>query len=210
MRTAYIYQVTCTCHPEDGIRYVGQTIVSVASRRGVHLWNARTEESKSYNSHFSNWIRKHGAENVRFSVLEVVTDKEVDAREEFWIASLRYQGHKLTNIKGGGGQARGHKRPDQSARMSGSGNPMYGKNRDELMAYARSFQGPPSEETRAAWSDQRRGEGNARSVLDDEAVRQLRKEPKRYGLFSEWARKYGVSPQTIYLAYNRKTWKHVE
>ena len=210
MRKAYIYGVQCTCHPGKGVRYVGQTVVSVASRRGVHLWNARTPTSKSYGSYFSNWIRKHGETNVRFFVLEETQEGVVDQREDWWISDLKSKGASLTNVKAGGGQARGHKRPDLATRMAGENNPMYGKDRKELMEYARSFQRPPSEETKRKWSKQRTGEGNSRSVLTDEIVRQLRREKKRHGLFSEWARRYGVSVTSIQYAYEGKTWKHVE
>lgn len=189
---------------------MGQTVISVQSRKHVHLWNSREESSKSYKSYFSNWIRKHGEENVEFFVLEETSEDLIDEREDYWIIRLRAEGNCLTNVKRGGGQARGHKKPEHSKAMTGAGNPMYGKDRTELMAYARSFQGPPSEKTKALWREQRKGEGNARAVFTDEVVKSLRAEPKRYGLFSEYARKYGVSPQTVYLAYNRKTWKHVE
>lgn len=209
MRKGIIYGVRCTCHPEDGVRYVGQTVVSIQSRRHVHLWNSREASSKSYNSYVSNWIRKHGEENTEFFLLEETTEDEIDSREDWWIVTLREGGSKLTNVKRGGGQARGHKRPPHAKDMTGKNNPMYGTDRKELMAYARSFQGPPTEETKALWSEQRTGEGNSRAVLTDEAVLELRSQEKRYGLFSEWARRYGVSPQTIYLAYNGKTWRHL-
>lgn len=165
--------------------------------------------SKSYNSYFSNWIRKHGETNVVFSVLEETTEDVIDEREDFWITDLRDQGQKLTNVKRGGGQARGHKRPAY-VNMSGPNNPMYGRDRSELMAYARSFQGLASDETKAKMSEAHRGSLNSRAVLDEDAVRELRKQSKKYGLFSEWARRYGVSAQTIYLAYYGKTWKHVD
>ena len=209
MRNGYIYGVRCTCHPEQGTRYVGQTVISVASRRHVHLWNSRNPSSKSYRSHFSNWIRLHTEENTEFFVLEETTEDEIDEREDFWISHLRSEGAKLTNIKSGGGQARGHKRPPHAKDQSGENNPMYGRDRSEIMAYVRSFQGPVSEETKSRMSASHLGSLNSRAVLDDDAVRELRKQEKRYGLFSEWARTYGVSAQTIYLAYNRKTWKHV-
>lgn len=144
-----------------------------------------------------------------FSTLEHTTEDKIDAREDYWIQRLREMGHDLTNIKRGGGQARGHKRPSYVS-MSGENNPMYGKDRSELMAYARSFQGPASMETRLKMSETHKGSLNSRAVLDEEAVRELRMEVKRYGLFSDWARRYGVSPQTIYLAYHRKTWTHVD
>lgn len=209
MKTGYVYGVRCRKHPEEGVRYVGQTVVSAWSRRGVHLWNARTPSSKSYGSYFSNWIRKHGEENVEFFLLEETTEEALDAREDAWIVKLRSEGSALTNVKRGGGQARGHKNVQQSRRMKGENNPMYGKDRREIMAYARSFQEAPSEDTKALWSEQRTGEGNARAVLTDELIRELRSQEKRYGLFSEWARKYGVTPQTIHSAYHGKTWKHV-
>lgn len=211
MRVGYIYAVTCTCHPEEGIRYIGQTVVSVSSRRCVHLWNSRTPSSKSYGSHFSNWIRKHGEKNIRFFVVEETTSDEIDAREDWWIRDLLSKGARLTNVKGGGGQARGHKRPDISERMSGTRNPMYGTNRAELMAYARSFQSPPSEETKAIWSENRRGEGNSRAILKESDVRHLRETyTGAYGELSRLAREYGISAQSMYLMLNRKTWKHVE
>lgn len=209
MRNGYIYGVRCTCHPEDGTRYVGQTVISVSSRKHVHLWNSRIPTSKSYKSYFSNWIRKHGEGNVEFFVIEETTEEVIDQREDFWITELRGRGQKLTNVKRGGGQARGHKRPGY-VNMSGENNPMYGKDRSELMAYARSFQGLASDETKAKMSEAHRGSLNSRAVLDEDAVRELRKQEKKYGLFSEWARLYDVSAQTIYLAYYGKTWKHVD
>lgn len=87
---------------------------------------------------------------------------------------------------------------------------MHGRDRSEEMAFARSFQGLPSDKTRAIWREQRTGEGNPRSVLTEELVRELRKEPKRYGLFTEWARRVGVTTQTIRSAYLGETWAHLE
>lgn len=210
MRKGYIYGARCICHPEDGVRYVGQTVVSVQSRISVHFWNAEKTESKSYRSHFSNWIRKHGKENVVFFVTEETTEREIDDREEHWIQLFRSEGAKLTNIKAGGKQARGHKRPQHAKSMSGENNPMWGKDRKELMDYARSFQGPPTEETRRKWSEQRRGEGNVRAKLTEEDVRRIRREPKKRGMLSRLAREYGVTPQSIWAAYNGKTWTHLE
>lgn len=205
-----VYGAWCLCHPDRGIYYAGQTTHGVVSRWNVHLWNARTSEAKSYRSRLSNWIRKHGPENIVFSELEICTVDDLDEREVAWISYLRSLGQAQANLLDGGKQPRGHKRPAHAKDMSGSNNPMYGRDRSELMAYARSFQGPASEETRVRMSEAHRGSRNARAVLDEEAIKELRKQPKRYGLFSEWARRYGVSAQTIYLAYNRKTWMHVE
>lgn len=207
---AVIYGAWCICHPDRGIYYAGQTIRGVVSRWSTHLWNSEKPHAKSYNSRLSRWIRKHGKKNISFSILEVCTPDDLDEREIYWISHLRSIGQAQANVLEGGKQPRGHKRPDQTLRMTGENNPMYGKERSEIMAYARSFQGNPSEETKALWSRNRTGSGNARAVLDEDAVRKLRKQEKKYGLFSDWARRYSVSPQTIYLAYNGKTWKHVD
>lgn len=210
MRKGYIYGARCTCHPEDGTRYVGQTVISVSSRKHVHLWNSRTLTSKSYNSHFSNWIRKHGEENVEFFVLEETTEEKIDQREDFWITQLRSQGNRLTNIKGGGGQARGHKRPEY-VNMRGENNPMYGKDRRELMAYARSFQGPMSDEEKARRSEAYTGSGNPRAIVTEDQVREIRQNyTGKYGELTATAKKYGLTVGSIYGIVNRKSWKHVD
>lgn len=208
---AVIYGAWCLCHPEAGIYYGGQTAYGVLSRWTTHLWGARTPHSKSYNSRFSRWIRKHGEENVAFSILEVCTPEELDAREVFWISHLRLAGQAQGNYLEGGSQPRGHKNPEHSKRMSGAGNPMFGKDRRELLAYARSFQGPASEETRKKMGDAHRGENNSRAVLNDEKVRQIRaRYTGAYGELTRMGREYGVTAQMIYSIVNRKSWKHVE
>lgn len=35
-----IYTISCSCHPEQGVRYVGQTSKGLVARKGVHLWTA--------------------------------------------------------------------------------------------------------------------------------------------------------------------------
>jgi len=206
-----IYGAWCICHPDRGIYYVGQTIRGVVSRWTTHLWCSRTEHSKSYNSRLSRWIRKHGPDNVAFSVLEVCTPDEIDSRERAWISDLRKLGQAQANYLEGGAQPRGHKNPEHSAKMSGPGNPMYGRDRKELMAYARSFQGSPSEETRRKMGDAHRGENNSRAILNDEKVREIRRRyTGRYGELTRMGKEFGVTAQMIYSIVNRKSWKHVD
>jgi hypothetical protein len=201
-----IYTAWCVCHPEEGLRYVGQTSYGVDSRRAQHLWAARTEHSKSYNSHFSKWIRKHRPENVAFTVLEVCTVDELDAREMAWISDFRDRGYHLVNVLEGGVQPRGHKRPEHSERMSGEKNPMFGKTRTEIMAYARSFIGPRSEETKQKLSEARTGERNGRAVLTEDDVRYIRAQPRAYGYRKRLAEQFGVTPENIYLIVTGKSW----
>lgn len=205
-----IYGASCVCHPEDGVRYVGQTSLGVNSRKHVHFWNSRVEESKSYRSYFSNWIRKHGEENVRFDVIEACNPELLDEREKFWIKELREKGQKLTNLKPGGLSERGYRRPDVSARMRGSGNPMYGKDRREVMAHARSFNKPMTEENRRAVSERSRGERNVKAKLTESQVREIRDVPQYYGVSAELSRKYGVSAAMISAIRLRRSWKHVD
>ena len=205
-----IYGAWCLCHPERGIYYGGQTSLGVNSRWSTHLWVARTKHAKSHDSRLSRWIRKHGAGNVVFSVLEVCTLEELDDRERSWIAYLRSMGQAQANYLEGGSQPRGHKNPDHSTRMSGPGNPMFGKDRKALMAYARSFQGPASEKTRRKRGDANRGERNKRAVLNDEKVREIRRRyTGKYGELTQMGREYGVTPQMIYSIVNNKNWTHV-
>lgn len=136
-----IYGLWCICHPADGVRYVGQTKKGMTARFGVHLAHSETMQSPVY-----NWIRKHGTENIAYTVLEVCIPEELDAREEAWIALYREeQGAKLMNVKLGGGASKGHKNPKQSVAMTGEANPMWRKDRKEIMAHARSFQNLDSE-----------------------------------------------------------------
>lgn len=205
-----VYTAECSCHPDAGVRYVGQTIKGLRSREHVHLWNSRTPESKSYRSYLSNWIRKHGEENIVFRVHEVCDPERLDDRESYWISEFRLRGQKLTNIKTGGSSSRGYKVPLMSERMSGPRNPMYGKDRREVMAHARSFMKPMSEERRKAVSVRSAGEGNPKAKLTEEDVVSIRMVESYHGVNADLARQYGVTPAMISAIRLRRNWKHVE
>ena len=112
-------------------------------------------------SHVQRWIIKHGVENISISILEVVLPDELDAREEYWITQF----DNLTNIRTGGMQARGWRMPEGFGEArSGEKNPMWGKDRKELMDYARSFQGPVTAETRGKQSEAHRGKTHTDEV----------------------------------------------
>jgi hypothetical protein len=61
-----------------------------------------------------------------------------------------------------------------------------------------------------------RGEDHPRAVLTEKVVRMLRRKKKEDGTIncSHWARKLGVSPQTVSFAVNPRkpggTWRHVK
>lgn len=188
---------------------MGQTALGMKSRRHVHLWNARETTSKSHKSYVYNWIRKHGEENMVFEVLEKTTPELLDEREAYWIQEFKRRGNRLVNIKPGGGSERGYKVPRLSERMRGEGNPMYGKDRREIMAHARSFQKPMTAENRARVSERSRGELNVKAKLTEQDVREIRSVEKYYGVNAELGRKYGVSGAMISAIRMGKFWTHV-
>lgn len=79
-----IYDLSCLCHPERGVRYVGKTTQGTRARLAEHIKRAK-------NPHYpvNHWIAKHGAENIVMAVLEYVDADGLDAAEERWIAELR-------------------------------------------------------------------------------------------------------------------------
>ena len=89
-----IYGLRCTCHPEDGVRYVGRTAnTAVARLRGHKSWAARGGTLPVH-----AWIRKHGADNIYFEILAVAQSHEELARLELeWIERLHMSG-RLLNV----------------------------------------------------------------------------------------------------------------
>lgn len=143
-----IYGLYCLCHPTR-IRYVGQTSRGADERLSGHTSMVQYRESKGLRlSHSQRWIKKHGSENIAIAVLEVcATPDELDAAESRWIDSLE----DLTNLTPGGNSRRGYKLPEEvSQAMRGAGNPMYGRDRSELMGRIRALRGPMSEENKKA------------------------------------------------------------
>jgi len=151
-----IYGLWCLCHPEDGIRYVGQTTVGAWSRLGQHLSMLRYNlEHNKRLTYCQNWILKHGPDNIAVSVIDIApTPDDLDTLEEFWIKQF----DNLTNIRTGGAQSRGWKMPEGFAEArTGSNNPSWGKDRKAIMAYAKSFQTEFSAETRRKLSESHTG-----------------------------------------------------
>lgn len=189
------------------IRYVGQTREGIAVRFGNHKAQA-THGTKSY---VYNWIRNIGIDRLRVSILSSHDDaSELNGAEIYWIDRMREIGMPLTNTGNGGSSCwTGQKRPAQSLRMAGSSNPMFGRDRSEVMRYARSFQGPASEETRATWSKNRKGSGNANSKLEEQQAREIFRRSESGESRSSLAREYGVSTNQISHIALKKSWKHI-
>lgn len=178
-----VYGLYCTCHPEDGVRYVGQTTAGLRARLSLH----RAHSKRGVNSHACSWIRKHDLQ-IEILLLERCESVEhMNEREIHWIAWFRGIKDDMTNqLEGGGTGFRGMKRPDVSERMRGAGNPMYGKDRKELMEYARSFQTVVSEATRAKMSESHTGKKHPKPVREKMSASQIASwTPERHATASE-------------------------
>lgn len=75
----------CGCDPYESIKYVGQASLGARDRFNKHRYSAKNEASWPV----SRWMRKHGVNNIRYTVLETLeTGQEMDTAEEGWIYRL--------------------------------------------------------------------------------------------------------------------------
>lgn len=79
MRTIYIYQ-----NFTNNKIYVGQT-----SNLNKRIRDHKSKSNKNYNHPLYNSIRKYGIDNFKVTVLETVSNDEVDNAEQFWIQFFR-------------------------------------------------------------------------------------------------------------------------
>lgn len=91
--------------------YVGKTVGTLESRRRGHL--RRAQEGSETAFHRS--IRKHGAGNFEFSILEeCLPNVDLNQRERFYIATLDCMSPKGYNLTpGGDGHSKGWKNPNK-------------------------------------------------------------------------------------------------
>lgn len=109
MEKSVIYGLSCRCHPNQGVRYIGQTRRGLEKRLYEHLWDSGPSRKREvdYNLPSHNWVRKHGAENIIGEVVEYVEPGKLDEREIYWIAEFRQKGHDLLNLHPGGNSRAG-------------------------------------------------------------------------------------------------------
>lgn len=102
-RKGVIYGLSCACHPEAGVRYVGQTSQPPAKRLMQHKSSSRYERTRRFP--VSRWINSHGADSVVMEVLaQGNTLAELDALEIEYIRKFgTYGGRGLNATIGGGG-----------------------------------------------------------------------------------------------------------
>ncbi len=86
-----IYGLSCSCHPEQGIRYVGLTSKGLTYRLRQH----ERDSTKPTVNRMHLWMREH---DVTGQVFERVPDgKDLRVAEIQWMGKLRGQGAHLLN-----------------------------------------------------------------------------------------------------------------
>lgn len=137
----------------DEYRYVGQTTKEPAARLRRHLSNARSGRKTP----FYDWLRKHnGAVVVDTLDREWLSRESLGESEIVWIASLRYEGHRLLNIADGGLGPTGvvwTEEMREEARRRATGRKGVSRPGPLGTFYGRRH----TAEQRAKWSDERKG-----------------------------------------------------
>ena len=77
-----IYKITNSTNQK---MYIGQSI-NIQKRINEHFWKANLPKDRSFNSILHQAIRKYGAENFYYEVLEFCSLENLDDRERYYIA----------------------------------------------------------------------------------------------------------------------------
>ena len=210
MRKGYVYKLICPISGE--CRYVGKTVQSLSKRLYKHKYD------KKFNpSHKNSWLIQLDAkgllDELKIELIEECNVSVLNDREIFWIAKLKNDGYKLTNMTDGGDVGSlGHKHTDEAKRkISEAGKRFKGIKRSEKTRkkisdslrgkIGRNTGNKHSEETKKKISESKKGvvSWNAQSVL------QLDKEGN---MINEWrsasdaANKLGLSQGNIWSVIN--------
>lgn len=186
-----IYALSCTCHPEKGVRYVGQTTQGARPRLLGHLSEARKGEGTPV----YRWIRKHGESNIETTVLEAVEDSALlDEREVFWISEMRtFRGAFGLNMTIGGGGLSGYPLSDDARKRMSDAAKRRGMGHISLADRMSATQ----------------GESNWNSKLTEEVVLEIKRMLWHGEPSTGIAERFDVSPSAISHINNRRAWLHV-
>lgn len=128
---------------EPGVRYVGQTKCSIASRLAGHVRRA----SSGARGRRSAWIRKALREGAFIEIFPLQLRARWNIDEERWIAAFRCAGIPLLNIADGGGHF-GHSASSATrARISSASKKLWS---DE------KYRAKQLERSKASWTPERR------------------------------------------------------
>lgn len=100
--------IYCITNTLNGKRYVGQSI-DIEIRWKHHRVDCLNPNASSYKTYFYQALRKYGADNFSFGVIEECAEDELDDREIYWIQTLKSNNRELGyNTTDGGDGVRGY------------------------------------------------------------------------------------------------------
>jgi hypothetical protein len=224
-KTAVIYALCDSreADPVRRVRYIGQTVRSLARRLKIH-WQTANAGAREHRATWMRSVRAGGGE-VLVEALEFVSAADADAAEMRLIAEWRERGSDLTNSTAGGGGARqvsisaetrakmslsaSRRRASPQARRAMSAAISAAFSTPEKRAQLRALQlgRTRSAETRAKMSTARRGEGNGLSKLSWDAVERIRQRYAAGGIsLAALGREFGVSSPTVHRVVHHRGW----
>jgi len=210
----------------NGKIYVGKSN-ELESRWTRHLRVARGGKTM-YPTTFS-WIHaaicKYGSDNFIFKIIEILPTEEVALSKEIeWISLLRSAGYKLYNLTEGGDGSSGYKHTAESiAKMTGSNNAFYGKTHsDELkLNHSKRMSGSGNprfgkkakpehlEKMSKNRIGKAAGSNHPGAKFTELQIRTIREEYLIVKSLEFFAKQYNVTTKTIWNIVNRKTYKNV-
>lgn len=188
-----VYGLSCTCHPERGVRYVGLTTQGHRNRMRQHVLVAVGKDPRYARSSVCMWIRKHGGDNIASVLIQSYPNPEaMNDGEKFHIARFRALGLADLNMNDGGSGNPGVIYSDETrARMSASA-----KKRGVSDAVRRSAR-------------ERKGELSPRAKSTAEQVRQMREMLWSGLTLSEVSERFGVSLGNVAHIDKHRSWTDV-
>lgn len=126
---AFVY---CITNKVNGKIYIGETIKTLKERLRTHYYASNAKHYKKSRMPILLAIRKYGIDNFEIEPIQYYdTEEEAKQSEIFWIAEMRRMDIPNYNICDGGDGGKPiwtpKRKRQHSKRMSGIGNPMYGK-----------------------------------------------------------------------------------
>lgn len=195
-----IYALSCSCHPDAGIRYVGLTTMLLRERVRSHISLARNGGGLPV----SKWIRKHGENQIVAAVLEECGDKSPSDLEVKWIADLKASGASLLNMTSGGF---GFSNPEEEARIRLSQSMKARNGRHDTPEYRARI----SAGVKRSYADGTRkpNTGVTWSKLTEAQVMDIIARSGKESC-AALALEMGVNPMTVLNVIKGKTWKHID
>ena len=191
--------IYCIKNEIDGKAYIGQTQASFYNRYTSH--RALLKRNKHYNKELQDAYNSVGADNISFSILEIISEKdEIDAAEQKWISFYREKGLSYNVFEGGNTGRHGLPLSEKAKRQIGEAN------REHMLGRK------ASEATRQKMSKTRTGHvvKTKAQQLDETSAYQA-KVLLMDGLKpAEVAKRMGVSYKTINGIYSNDAWNSIK